>query len=201
MWTTPCHPRRLASPADGPLALGFIGTIVPHKGLHVVTAALRLLEHDGVRLLVYGDSFHEGGYERALRAEVAGDQRIEFRGGYDHRDLARLLAGLDAVVIPSVWHENLPTSAQNAIAAGVPVIGSDAPGVRELVEDMDAGFVFPLGDARALAELLRGRAGDRVALEAVRAQMKFPPSLEEEAAAVDAIYAQVTAVEAVAAAS
>ncbi len=66
---------------------------------------------------------------------------------------AVLMAGADVVALTS-WSEGLPNVVMEASAAGVPVVATDAGGVREVVEDGVTGFVIEPGDVDALAERL-----------------------------------------------
>ena len=108
-----------------------------------------------VELRLYGGSFHEQDYEHELRRIASSDPRIIFMGTYEHSELHGILAELDAVVVPSIWHENLPTAGLNAIAAGVPLLVSDVGGLLELVDDYDCGLAFRRGDAEDLAAAAR----------------------------------------------
>ncbi len=125
----------------------------------------------------------------ALGAQVY-DSRIRFAGRYDHADFASVLAPLDAVAIPSLWHENVPSSGLNAVAAGVPLIVSDVPGLGELIDDYDCGFTFAAGYAADLAGLLERLLDDGELLRRARARMTYPISVEEEAWRLEAIYEQ-----------
>jgi glycosyltransferase involved in cell wall biosynthesis len=187
------HPRRLAAPNGPELHVGFLGTLVPHKGAHVLVDALRSVPDAPLVLDLYGDSFHAHAYEDELRRLAADDARIRFHGGYDHDDFPAVLGGLDVVAIPSLWHENLPTSGLNAVASGVPLVVSDTPGLRELVDDYAGGWTFPAGDAAALAALLTTFVDARDELVERRPLLIAPPSLEEEAFAIERIYAAVVA--------
>jgi glycosyltransferase involved in cell wall biosynthesis len=182
------HRRRLPAPERSGLTVGFIGTLLAHKGPHVLVEALRLLGDRDVRLVLHGGSFHEVRYQAELRSAAAGDARIVFAGAYAHEWLPEVLAPLDAVAIPSLWHENLPTSGLNAVASGVPLLASDVAGLRELVEDYDCGVTFPPGDARALAALLARLHDDGAELARIRERMAYPPSLEEEAWRIELLY-------------
>src|SRR5207237_8054931 len=104
--------------------------------------AVRLRHGRPLRLELYGGSFHEQGYEAELRRLAGADPRIAFRGSYSHEELPGILAGLDAVAIPSLWHENLPTTGLNAVAAGVPLPVSNVGGLVELPGHLDCGLAF-----------------------------------------------------------
>src|SRR5262249_25909229 len=146
--------ERLNATPVRPLHVGFLGTLLQHKGAHVVVDAVRSRPELQVELRLHGESFHELEYERELRRIAGGDSRIVFAGAYEHSELHSILGKLDVVVVPSIWHENLPTAALNAIAAGVPLLVSDVGGLLELVEDYDCGYAFRRGDAEDLALLL-----------------------------------------------
>src|SRR5439155_5578429 len=122
------HPRRLPAPDGGALVIGFVGTLLQHKGPHVLVEAVRLLTRAKVRLILYGESFHERRYEQDLRRLAADDLRIDFAGPYEHGGFSQVLAPLDAVAIPSLWHENIPIAGLNAVAAGGPLLVSAVPG-------------------------------------------------------------------------
>jgi glycosyltransferase involved in cell wall biosynthesis len=182
------YPARLEPPGGGRLTIGFLGTLLEHKGARVAVEAVRLLAGAPVELRLFGASFHEADYERSLRTLAADDRRIRFEGTYQHVELPRILSELDAVVIPSLWHENLPTTGLNAAAAGVPLLVSDVGGLVELIEDYDCGLSFRRGDAADLAALLDRLLDDRAALADARRRIVDPPSLEEEAWRIERVY-------------
>ncbi|HEY2353713.1 MAG TPA: glycosyltransferase [Gaiellaceae bacterium] len=188
------HDSRLDPPAADELVLGFIGTLLRHKGPHVVVQAMQLLPDRPIRLLLYGGSFHEDEYERELRKLAGDDERIVFAGSYDHADLSSILAKLSAVVIPSVWYENLPTTGLNAIAARVPLITADLGGLTELIDDYRCGFTYAADDSEALAALLGDLCDNRAKLDDVRQALVLPPSIEEEAWRIEGIYNDCLAV-------
>jgi glycosyltransferase involved in cell wall biosynthesis len=185
------HENPLPPRGDDRLRIGFIGTLLRHKGPHVLVEAVRLLEGRDIELVLYGESFHEGDYERELRKRAAGDSRIRFAGSYDHASFREVLAPLDVVAIPSLWHENLPTTGLNAIAAGVPLVVSDVPGLTELIDDYDCGFAFGAGDAGSLAELLARFLAEPELLREVRERIVQPAGVEEEAWRIESVYGEV----------
>jgi glycosyltransferase involved in cell wall biosynthesis len=187
------HPRRLPAPEGDELVLGFAGTLLRHKGAHILIEAVRLLPRARIRLVLYGESFHERRYEQELRRLAGDDPRIAFADRYEQRDFSELLAPLYAVAIPSLWHENLPLVGLNAVAAGVPLLVSDMPGLRELVDEQDCGFTFTGGEAGDLAGLLERLLAEPELLSATRARMGYPAGIEEEAWRLETLYEQALA--------
>lgn len=182
------HSARLDPPPPGPLRVGFLGTLLEHKGARVAVDAVRSRPDLGVELRLYGGSFEQHEYEHGLREAAGGDSRIVFAGAYEHADLPGILAELDAVVIPSLWHENLPIAGLNAIASGVPLLVSDVGGLRELLDDYACGIAFRRGDAADLADLLERLAREPRMLRGIRERIVRPPSIEEEATGIAALY-------------
>jgi glycosyltransferase involved in cell wall biosynthesis len=64
-------------------------------------------------------------------------------------------AGIDVLVVPSVWHENAPLVIHSALAAGVPVVGSNQEGIAELIDEEKNGLLLDAGDAADLARQLK----------------------------------------------
>jgi glycosyltransferase involved in cell wall biosynthesis len=187
------HPARLPAPGGDVLRIGFLGRLVDHEGARILVDAMQLLEDRSVELRLYGESVKEAWYETGVRELASGDDRVRFEPGPGGDSCSDVLRSLDAVAIPSLWHENLPGAGLDAVAAGVPLVVSDVGGLRELVDEYRCGFAFRTGSPESLAELLQQLLRDRAILAAVRDRMRFPPSLEEEAWAVERIYAEVEA--------
>jgi glycosyltransferase involved in cell wall biosynthesis len=81
------------------------------------------------------------------------DDAVTFLGFCDNP--AGWLPGASAFVCPSDYREGVPRVILEAAACGVPVIGSDAPGIRDSVLDGATGFLIPPRDAAAIAESVR----------------------------------------------
>lgn len=151
--------------------VGYIGTLAPHKGVHVLVDAFRGTEDPDVTLDVYGSLTIQPSYVAALRLAAGPDPRIRFHGAFPEGEQARAHAGLDVLVVPSLWWENSPLTILEALARGTPVIASGTGGVPEIVADGTTGLVVPPGDVEALRRaLLDVTAGRRLgeALPALR---------------------------------
>lgn len=77
--------------------------------------------------------------------------QVEFRGFVE--DMPAMLRSCRVSVL-STFYEGLPLSLAEAMAAHCVVVASDAPGVRDVISDGETGFVFPVGDDTALADML-----------------------------------------------
>jgi glycosyltransferase involved in cell wall biosynthesis len=141
-------------PADLPLRIGFIGQIAPHKAPDLLIDALRSYRPDSVQCKIYGSPCQDPVYMADLRRR-AKNLPVEFPGTFPKSKLAEILAGLDLLVIPSIWHENSPLILLYALATHTPVIVTDVRGLTEFITPGQNGFTFPLGNKAALAHLLR----------------------------------------------
>lgn len=184
-------PRR---PAEaGRLRLGFVGACIPSKGVHVLADAFRRLSDPRFGLEVHGPfrPYPEGvAYRervtRLLQAAPGGDGAL--RGPFDHAALPGILAGLDAVVVPSIWEENAPLSVEEAYQARLPVVASDHGGLRERVRDGRDGLLFRPGDAAALSRALRRLLDEPGLRERLGRDAPLAPDMDAHLDALGAIY-------------
>jgi glycosyltransferase involved in cell wall biosynthesis len=155
-------PATPPSPDGAALTLAFFGIVTRHKGLHLVIDALAAASLGPVKLRVLGRT-PDAAYARSLRRAAARVPDLELRmfGEYAPAQLPQLLGGVDAAVMPSLVPEAFPLSPREAIALGVPVIGSTLGGLPEIVVHGVNGLVVDVHDSGALRECLRRLAVDR----------------------------------------
>lgn len=136
------------------LRIGFIGTLAPHKGCHILIAAFKRLPPGQAILKIYGkrDDFTE--YFSLLHQLAEDDPRIEFCGVFPNSSIGEVFAGLDVLVLPSLWYENTPLTVYSAQASRCPVIASDFPGISQVIEHEVNGLLFEAGSSAALAKQL-----------------------------------------------
>ena len=172
---TPQQPNTPQRPkSDAPFTIGYVGRLVVEKGIETLIDALfRFVSIDTprpVRLRIIGAGPEESALRR--RVEEAGLAGIvEFLPPVPPAQIAQQMAKLDALVLPSrttpVWKEQLGRVLLEAMAVGVPVIGSDSGAIPEVIGD--AGLIFPEGDGAALAAAIgRLRADSVLAVELSR---------------------------------
>ncbi len=156
---------QLAPPpiGPGPMRVGYLGTVIPSKGLHVLLAAAARLPAGRVTLRIHGNVVPYHGDEsyasRCLqRLRPGGD--VHYHGPYGLHELARILGELDVVAAPALWHEAFGLTVREALAAGRPVLVSRIGGLQDAVVDGEQGLVLPPGDVGAWADALGRLAAD-----------------------------------------
>ncbi len=151
----PRHARR-----EGPLRFGYVGPVVPLKGLETLLRAFRGVRLDAIRLDIHGREDPNPQYAGTMHAIARGDARIAFHGPFASDQRASIFDQMDILVIPSVWHETFSLVAREALRCGVPVIAARVGALQELVSEGANGFLYPPGDADALAAIIR-RIGEQ----------------------------------------
>ena len=148
------RPSFLPRKNPGDFFVGFAGRVTAAKGWHVLLAALTQLPPP-FKGLIAGT----GDDEALLRLWCSSPQfqdRVHFLGALPKEMLWSFYRALDVLVLPSVttptWTEQFGAVLAEAMACGVPVVGSDSGAIPEVVAD--AGLVVPEQNPTALAEAI-----------------------------------------------
>ena len=141
---------------------------------YLVDAAARVVaERPQARFCLIGEGPLRPALEAQARALGLGD-RFLFAGFV--RDVAGALAGFDLSVFPSLW-EGTPLTVFEAMAAGRPIVATDADGLLDVLQDDRTARIVPRRDAAALAAEMvrliddpsvRGRLGEAARVAARR---------------------------------
>lgn len=143
-----------ASTPARPFTVAYVGRLVPEKGIDVLLNAVARLQGDW-RLVIVG-----GGPEREALAGLAANlglgERVTFEAQIASTEMPALYPRFDALVLPSLtranWKEQFGRVLVEAMATGVPVVGSSSGAIPGVIGG--AGLIFPEGDATALARHL-----------------------------------------------
>lgn len=138
---------------EGKRLLGFVGRLVPDKGISHLLQALSDLPKDADppwHLALIGDGPERGAIEAQVRARGL-QARVSLLG--NRSDVARLYPALDLFVLPSLV-EAFPMVVVEAMACAVPVLATAVGDVAAIVEDGKTGKVVAPADAVALREAL-----------------------------------------------
>ncbi len=141
--------------------IGYVGRMLPGKGLNVLADALAKLKSEEWQLLVVGDGSERESFTNELRSGGVLD-RAKFTGAVSYELTPEYFKEIDVLVIPTQTtgriREQFGRVIVEAMASGVPVIGSTCGAIPEVIAD--AGLVFPEGDGTALADAIQRLLGN-----------------------------------------
>jgi glycosyltransferase involved in cell wall biosynthesis len=135
-----------------------VARLVERKGLRDLIRALALLERDRFKLEVVGSGPDEGEL-RALAAELGVAGEVRFMGALDRPAVAGRYRAADLFTLPPI-SEASGTAYAEALASGLPIVGTTVGGIPDLVEHGVNGLLVPPGDPPALAGAIRALADD-----------------------------------------
>jgi glycosyltransferase involved in cell wall biosynthesis len=156
--------------ADRPLRIGYLGTLIPSKGLDVLVRACRRLPPGSAELRIHGNvvPYHgDATFLTRVFQELGPDDRVSYRGPYRSGQLPAILAGIDLLVAPALWQEAFGLTVREALAAGRPVVVSRIGGLQDAIVDRVHGRIVEPGDVDGLAAALGELAADRPRLAAM----------------------------------
>lgn len=152
--------RQQLSIGDDEFLIGFIGRLVPEKGLDLLLEALTKLPPQ-FRLVLVGAGREEAAL-RSLAERLGVAKRVHWAGRIAREAVPQYQAALDALVLPSRrtpdWEEQFGMVLVEAMAAGTPVIGSATGAIPEIIGD--GGLTFKEGDIAGLVAMLQKLEGD-----------------------------------------
>lgn len=150
------HRRAAIGVAANEVLFAFAGRLVGWKGMAIAIRALvePALKNLSIRLLIIGD-----GGEKAelieLAARLGVTKQVIFQGAIPHIELPGWYALSDAGVFPSIADEAFGITIAEAMACGLPVIGSHIGGIPEVIgNEESAGLLVPAADSAMLAEAM-----------------------------------------------
>jgi glycosyltransferase involved in cell wall biosynthesis len=145
----------------------FVGMLEKHKGILNLLNLFKELRNDlNAKLIIAGGGSLKY-YIQDFIAKNSLHDLISFVGFVDDKKLYLLYANALAVIIPSIWPENAPLVALEALSVGTPVIASNTGGLPEIVEKVDKKLIF--NDWIELKNILLGFS-----------KSKFPPKKTKE---------------------
>jgi glycosyltransferase involved in cell wall biosynthesis len=153
--------EKLGLAAQAPVVTA-VGRMTPQKGHDVLLRAFARVQSaiPAARLLLVGDGVRRPGCE-TLAQELGISARASFLG--IRSDVPEILAATDVLVLPSL-HEGFGLVLIEALAAGVPVIGTRTGPVPQIIRDGETGLLCEPGDVSSLAAALSSLIGDPVRL-------------------------------------
>jgi len=147
---------------EDPVVVLMAGRMLWDKGVAVIADASRMLKNQGnsfrVALVGQPDPGNPSSISETQLRDWEREGVAEWWGYRD--DMPDVYGSCHIVVLPS-FAEGVPRVLLEAAAMGKPLIASDLPGCREVISDGENGYLFPAGDARALADSISSLVHDR----------------------------------------
>ena len=162
-------------PSDGRTII-YAGQLYPWKGVGTLVRAMSRLP--GARLKLVGGLSAEDPDAAALR-KLAGDigvlARVQLTGFLPHAEVADQLAGASVAVVPlpdnpMSRYFTSPLKLFEYMAAGLPIVASDLPALREVLRPDENALLVPPDDPEALAEAIGRLLADQALAERLRRQ-------------------------------
>lgn len=155
--------KELGWPADEQILLQ-LGRMVPRKGIETVIRALAVLRQRfglSPRLMIVGGETRQAdpiatpeiGRLAAASREVGVADQVDFVGSRARSELKTYYSAAD-IFVTTPWYEPFGITPLEAMACGLPVVGSSVGGIKMTVADGQTGFLVPPRDPVALAERL-----------------------------------------------
>ncbi len=185
----PAQPQRCPT-AGEPLRIGFVGSLVWHKGVHLLIEAVRGLDGPW-EVHIHGDVNVSPEYVGRLRHAAAGAP-VTFHGGFARDRAAEVYRSFDLLVVPSLWPENSPLVIHEAFMHGLPVVAARMGGVPELVTHGGNGLLYDAFSTVGLRSCLQQLVQDRALVETLAGAGLDVKTIETDALEWNARYEQVT---------
>ena len=145
---------------DDIIKIGMIASFEKRKGHHILFKALSVLNSDSelndfnYKVICYGQQeFGEYTQVRKYAMALGVEHRVEYYKF--EKDMNNLYLPLDIIVLPSIDFETMPLVLIDAQAYYKPIIGSELQGIIDIIDHGENGYLFPVGDYKALAQYIK----------------------------------------------
>lgn len=164
------------------IIIGIVKTLEPKYGIEYLIKAIKELEKildkenfKKIEVKIYGKGYLRESLEN-LAKELNIKEKIRFEGFILNSEVPKIINEMNIFVVPSI-SESFGVAAVEAMACEVPVVVSDADGLKEVVVDNETGFIVSKKDYKAIAEKIKvlinnkelrkklGRAGRKRVIE------------------------------------
>jgi len=165
---------------------GYLGRIIPVKGVSLLIDAFNEMDHSEAELNIYGRLPSSSIYLKERHINSA----IHFKGGYNYKDIGKVLSNIDVLVVPSIWCENSPLVIHEAFLAKIPVITSNLGGMAELVTHERNGLLFEPGNVEDLIEKMNLFIENPNLIERY-SQETYVRSIQEDVEEIEKLYVKL----------
>lgn len=159
-----------------PVKIGYIGSVIPHKGVHILADAVQSINPEKVIVKIYGTG--PGRYIEQIK-KIDQNKVCDFKGEYNRENLGSIMSGLDLAVIPSIWEEGAGLVILECQYYGVPVICSRIGGMPEFINENENGITFQAENATDLAKILNDLIKSQGKIDFLKMNTKLNKSFDD----------------------
>lgn len=182
------NPKRAERTVSSSLRLGYVGSIIPQKGLVVLLQALARVVSQEIELVVIGGFHGAAAYHDEVKLLSKADPRVTFLGHLSAPEVYAAMRELDLLCLPSLVPETFSLALHEACALSVPALVSNLGAPGEWVEQYGAGEALPAGDVVAWAHAIDRLVHQPEQITRWRATLPLPTRAEEEAFFYESLY-------------
>jgi glycosyltransferase involved in cell wall biosynthesis len=124
----------------------YFGRLSPEKGIETI---INSLEKTNEKLIIVGSGPSENDLKKIAKKK---NINVKFLGYKKGDDLLKIILEAKAVLIPSIWWENMPLNMLEALSLGKVVIASNTGGIPEIIKEGINGFLFSPKNSQELKE-------------------------------------------------
>lgn len=132
---------------SGPLV--YYGRLSKEKGIETVIRAMKYVLEEKLQIIGEGP---EKENLVVLTKKLNLESKVFLLGYKSGQELKGILSKAKAIIIPSIWYENMPYAIAESLAMGKIVIASKIGGIPDLICDGENGFLFEAGSSKELAQ-------------------------------------------------
>jgi glycosyltransferase involved in cell wall biosynthesis len=165
----------------------YAGSINPHKGIHVILEAFSKIKQINYLLKIYGTG--DDNYLQQIKNKFR-CKKIKFLGVFNENEIGNVLSKVDVVIISSIWYETYSLILHEAFACNIPVIASNVGVMAEKIIDNTNGFLFNIGDADHLQQVIEKIINNPEILNNIKKNIHkiYTPTVEQESYVYEKLY-------------
>jgi glycosyltransferase involved in cell wall biosynthesis/GT2 family glycosyltransferase len=181
---------RSRAPAP-PVRFGIVGSVMPHKGVHIAVRAFRSVDPEAATLDVWGDTSALPSYVAELHAEASA--AVRFRGVFPESEKREVFGDMDVLLAPSLGLESFGLAAREAMACGVPVVASRRGALADAFQAGAQGALVEAGDVEGLRAWIERLAANPATITEWSRRLPAVKGMDENAVEIEEVYRRVLA--------
>ncbi len=160
------------------LKVGYIGGVMPHKGIHNLLLAATLIKSN-LEIHIYGFVIksYKDNLDKILN-QIPNNIKVIYHGEYEVSELPIILNQVDCITVTSIWEDCAPLVLAESLSQGTPIIGANIGGIPDFVKDGYNGFLYQCDNIHELAEIIENLCNNRKLLEFVANNSKLSYSFD-----------------------